>query len=149
MAKKATDIVKTTKKVVKKVAAKAEEEVRKPRGRKKAQTLEEAPLDELQVRRDRYLSELRYLTMILSAYGILTDDGSIEVETPKMGTTYWWLFKNINTRVYEVKSCNWLGGMSDLFRFSEGNMFLDEGTARVVAHTKSMYLRQLIEQNKK
>lgn len=128
----------------------AEPKAKKPRRTKAQKALDEAQelLNEISVKRERYLGEVQVLTSLLSAFGILTDDGDVEVRTPEKGTQYFYLFKSMaHHPLFEVKSSNWIGGYSDLFRFTDGNLYLDEAIATRVCHAKNMYMRRLAESN--
>lgn len=128
----------------------AEPKVRRPRRTKAQKALDEVQqqLNDLIVKRDRYLGEVQVLTNLLSAFGILTNDGDVEVRTPEKGTQYFYLFKSMTHHpVFEVKFSNWMGGFSDLFRFTDGNIYLDETVAVRICHAKNMYMRKLAESN--
>lgn len=112
----------------------------------------EQRLEVLKARHDQYKEAVKTFTMLLSSFGVLTRDKDVEITTPKKGTPYFYLFKSMTTRdnmLYIVKTCNWIGGSSDLFRFSDGNMFLDEHTANAVCHAKNMMLLEIQEIQKR
>ena len=121
------------------------ERKRKPRKAKAVTQLEavNAEIAAAIEKRDRYLHEIKTLEMLLSAFGILTDDGSVDFRTPEKGTPYFYLFANGNTLLFDVRTTNWIGGISDCFRFCRGNVFMDEQTAQTVCHAVNIRLLEI------
>ncbi len=54
------------------------------------------------------------------------------LEVPEKGTKYWYVRSTFGKQHFDVCECEWIGGISDKFRYCRGNFYLDKRTAESV-----------------
>lgn len=47
------------------------------------------------------------------------------LEVPQKGTKYWYVRSTFGKKYFDVCECEWIGGISDKFRYCRGNFYLD------------------------
>ena len=83
----------------------------------------------------RLLKKCEPLQMLLSAFCTLEDAADGHIVVPVKGTPYWYVRATFGRSYFDVCQCNWIGGLSDKFRYCRGNFFLDEQTANHVCNS--------------
>ena len=93
----------------------------------------ELALAHVQLELERMLKKCENVKLLLASYYNLEEKGNTEkLLVPEKKTPYWYVRATFGRNFFDVYQCEWIGGISDKFRYCRGNFFLDEGTAREV-----------------
>lgn len=103
-------------------------------------------VDDIQRKLSQYMRKLNTIKGLLQSYYLLEDDGSLadEIVLPEKKTPYWYVRSDIGRNGFVVQPTEWIGGISDRFRFANGNFFLDKKMADDVCRSKNI-LMEIIE----
>ena len=100
----------------------------------------------LQREYSQYMRKLKNIKGLLHSYYLLEEDGTLtdEIILPEKKTPYWYVRSDIGRNGFVVQPTEWIGGISDRFRFASGNFFLDKKMADDVCRSKNI-LMEIIE----
>lgn len=108
-------------------------------------TLEElnVKIEELQVRHERMLSEVKLLQRLLASFNAITRTDHVKLRKPEKGTTYYYLRAMPVSVGFEIVQCSWIDGRSDHYRYAMGNMYLDEKAVKEAQYHMERMLKEL------
>ena len=89
-------------------------------------------LSRVQREHDNMLKKCENIKLLLASYYNLEETGTDKLLVPEKKTPYWYIRATFAKDYFDVCQCEWIGGMSDKFRYCRGNFFLDESTANKV-----------------
>ena len=92
----------------------------------------ENDLSRLQKEHARMLQKCNNIKMLLASYYNLEEKGTDKILVPERKTPYWYVRATFGNIYFNVVECEWIGGLSDKFRYCRGNFFLDRQTAEKV-----------------
>lgn len=89
-------------------------------------------LTRVQREHEKMLKKCENIKLLLASYYNLEEKGTDKLLVPEKKTPYWYIRATFAKDYFDVCQCEWIGGMSDKFRYCRGNFFLDEQTANMV-----------------
>ena len=89
-------------------------------------------LSRVQREHDKMLKKCENIKLLLASYYNLEETGTDKLLVPEKKTPYWYIRATFAKDYFDVCQCEWIGGISDKFRYCRGNFFLDESTANKV-----------------
>lgn len=95
-------------------------------------SLVEQELSRVKLEYDRLLKKCETIKLLLASYYIMEEDATDNIVVPPKGTAYWYVRSTFGRSYFDVCDCEWIGGMSDRFRYCRGNFFLEKQTAQLV-----------------
>ena len=94
-------------------------------------SLAEQELSRVKLEYDRLLKKCETVRLLLASYYSMEEDTENIVVPPK-GAAYWYVRSTFGRSYFDVCDCEWIGGISDKFRYCRGNFFLEKQTAQLV-----------------
>lgn len=108
----------------------AEEKLRKIQ---QEYSLAETGLEQVRKEYKNLLKKCENIKLLLASYYNLEEKGNTDkLLVPEKKTPYWYVRATFGRNFFDVYQCEWIGGISDKFRYCRGNFFLDEATAQKV-----------------
>lgn len=95
-------------------------------------SLAEQELSRVKLEYDRLLKKCETIKLLLASYYSMEEDATENIVVPPKGTAYWYVRSTFGRSYFDVCDCEWIGGMSDRFRYCRGNFFLEKQTAQLV-----------------
>lgn len=122
------------------VVSEAEDKLRKIQ---QDYALAEKELNRVQKEKERLLKKCDNIKLLLASYYNLEEKGSDKLLVPDLKTPYWYVRATFGKNYFDVAECNWIGGISDKFRYCRGNFFLDKHTADMVCNACNELMRRI------
>lgn len=113
------------------------------KSKRQADKNDPAGIHDVMLEHERLLGEVKHLRMLLASFNALTSDDGVKLETPVINTPYWYIRPTPIGKSFEVISCQWNNWRSDHYRYVQGNMFLDLGTANIACIAMNKMLAAL------
>ena len=92
---------------------------------------------------DDLLKKCRTIKLLLISYYNLEEDDTDNLLVPERGTPYWYVRATFGRSYFDVCQSEWIGGISDKFRYCRGNFFLEEQTANLVCNSCNALMARL------
>lgn len=91
---------------------------------------------------DELLRKCEAIRLLLVSYYNLEENAE-HLHVPEKGTPYWYVRATFGRSHFDVCQCDWIGGLSDKFRYCRGNFFLEERTANLVCNSCNALMARL------
>lgn len=105
-------------------------------------SLAEQELSRVKLEYDRLLKKCETVRLLLASYYNM-EEVTENIVVPPKGTAYWYVRSTFGRSYFDVCDCEWIGGMSDKFRYCRGNFFLEKQTAQLVCDSCNTLMNRI------
>ena len=110
-------------------------------------SLAEQELSRVKLEYGCLLKKCETVRLLLASYYSMEEDATENVVVPPKGTVYWYVRSTFGRNYFDVCECEWIGGMSDRFRYCRGNFFLEKQTAQLVCDSCNTLMTRIKHNN--